>query len=522
MRIRDYQQACVNAVVRALARSNSVLCCMFTGSGKTVVFAQIANTYPEARILVICPMRELAWQGADVFQAWTGERPEIEMAAYRASDAWWGGSRVVVASRQTLLSGRGQKRYERFLGFDLIIVDEAHTQFSEPVLDMLREFQLHGGKVIGMTATPFRQDGRKLLDFYDEVAFDYGLKPGIEDAWCVPPVGRIVRCQDLDLRNVSISGGDYSAADLDMVMGCSRPLHQLCLVTQQERVGPAIAFLPGVASARAYAEMAANQYGMRAAWICGNTFLQSEDERNRVINQFRRGELDVLANCQIATMGFDAPVARTVILGRPTKSRSLWLQIVGRVTRPEAGSLDDPACHQTGTAGIEARRQAIAGSNKPYFKIIDITDASGNHSIRTSVDMFAKDDTPKEVIRRARQLAEEGEANPEDMLAQAAEDVRKARLIEDGLRSQRGQAGGRLHSQDLELTGGRKCVSQYRVPLRGKYAGQTMGEVPDDYIRWALKQPWLQSWQRRFFAAERSRRAAAQRDSQRAGESVSH
>ena len=512
MRIRDYQQACVNAVVRALDKSRSVLCCLFTGSGKTVVFAQIANTYPDARILVIVPMRELAWQGADVFHRWTGERPEMEMSEYRASDSWWGGGRVVVASRQTLLSGRGSKRYERFLGFDIVIVDEAHTQYSEPVLAMLREFQAHGASVIGMTATPFRMDGRLLRDFYEEVAFDYGLKSGIDDAWCVPPVAKLVRCQDLDLRNVSVSGGDYSAADLELVMGCSRPLHQLCLTTQQERIGSTIVFLPGVQSARAFAEMAASQYGMKAAFICGNTFIQSENERNRIINQFRRGEIDVLANCQIATMGFDAPIARTVILGRPTKSRALWLQIVGRVTRAEPGALDGDACHQPGPAGVEARRAAIAASGKPYFKIVDITDASASHSLRTAVDMFARDDCPKEVVKRARQLAEDGEANPEDMLAQAAEDIRKAKLVEEGLKAQRGRANGRLWGQDLELSG-RKCVSQYKVPVKGPHSGKVMGEVPDAYIRWAVRQPWLQAWQRRIFKQERDRRAAAQRHS---------
>jgi hypothetical protein len=165
---------------------------------------------------------------------------------------------------------------------------------------------------------------------------------------------------------------------------------------------------------------------------------------------------------------------------------------------------------------VEARRAAIAGSGKPWFKVVDITDCSASHSVRTAVDMFAAEGTPQDVIVRARQLAEEKDGDPLDMLAQAAEDVRKAKLLEEGLKAQKGQATGTLFATDVEL-GRKKCISEYRVPLRGKYAGRTMGECDDEYIGWAIKQPWLQPWQRSFFYRERSRRAAARRDSARAG-----
>lgn len=509
MRLRDYQDDCCEAVRSAMAVSQAILCVLFTGAGKTVVFAWLAKMFPQRRVLIIAPMRELCWQAAGTVDRVTGDMAELEMASSwaRMADEWGWGGRVVVASRQTLLSGR-VKRYKRFLGYELVIVDEAHTMMSEPVLEMLKELRDAGATVVGFTATPFRMDGKPLLSFYDTVAFDYGLESGIADWWCLPPVARLVRCADLDLRNVTISQGDFSASDLDAVMGASRPLHQLCLTTQRERSGATIAFLPGVASARAFAELAASQYGLRADWICGNTFLQSEDDRNRIINQFRRGELDVLANCQIATMGFDAPVAQTVILGRPTKSRTLWTQIVGRVTRPEPGSVDGKAwTGVSGEIGRLARRSAILASGKPFFKVIDITDSTASQSIRTAVDMFAKPDTPEPVLREARRLAEEQDGDPEDLLAQAAENVRKAQMLERGLRAMQGQASGRLVGQDIQL-GRKKDISEYKVPLRGRYAGKTMGEVDDGYIEWALRQPRLQSWQRSYFQRERARRRA--------------
>lgn len=502
MKARDYQERCCEAVLAAAARGlKRMLCVMFTGAGKTVVFSLLARLCHNSKVLVIAPMRELVWQCADTADRVTGEMADVEMGK-----TWSIDGRVIVASRQTLLSGR-EKRYKRLLGARIVIVDEAHTQFSEPMMRMLREFEEHGAMIIGFTATPFRMDGLRLLDFYQEVVFDYGLQAGIDDGWCVPPKAKIVRCADLDLSKVAVSGGDFSAQDLETVLGASRQLHQFCLTIQRERVGSALAFLPGVRSARALAEMAERQYGIRAAWVCGNTWMQPEDERNLIINRYKRGEIDLLANCQIATMGFDAPVTQTVFMFRPTKSRVLAMQIWGRATRPLPGVVDGDLLLSTPAM----RREAIDQSGKPCFRIIDVTDSTSHHSIVTAVDMFAKDACP-EVVRRARQLAEDGDAqDPGDLLAQAAEDVRKAKLIEEGLRAQRGQADGRLHSEEVQI-GRKKEINEYRVPLRGRYSGRTMGEVPDDYIDWALRQQSIKGWQRSYFSREKARRRALVRN----------
>jgi hypothetical protein len=156
-----------------------------------------------------------------------------------------------------------------------------------------------------------------------------------------------------------------------------------------------------------------------------------------------------------------------------------------------------------------ARIAAITASEKPWFKIVDVTDSVENHSIRTGVDMFAEEGTPREVLAEARRRAadEDAEAeDPADLLEKAAEDVRKAKLIEAGLKGMEGRAGGNVHGRDVSLDGRKKDISEYRVPLRGRYAGRTMGEVDDDYIEWALRNRSLAGWQRSFFAKEKARR----------------
>ena len=163
LRLRDYQTEVIDSLLDAMRRGvRSTLVGLFTGAGKTVIFSTLADRI-EGRTLIIAPMRELVWQAADKVRQATDSDPDIEMADFVAERDYWP-AKVVVASKQTLLSSRrGEKRYKRFDGFQLVIVDEAHLQCSEPVIEMLTFFQAQGAMVVGFTATPFRMDGRPML-----------------------------------------------------------------------------------------------------------------------------------------------------------------------------------------------------------------------------------------------------------------------------------------------------------------------------------------------------------------------
>jgi superfamily II DNA or RNA helicase len=496
MQARDYQRACVDAIIDAMADGHKgILVDAFTGAGKTVIFSLLARECFNSKVLILGHQRELVWQAADKIDAIVGEDAQVEMAQFWAQEG-----RVTVACTPTIMRGR----HRRFLGHRIVIVDEAHRQMSEAMLSVLREFQEHGAHIIGFTATPFRMDGKRLMDFYDHHAFSMGFQAGIDQGWCNPIKAKIVKCNYLDLKRVRVVGKEYSASDLDMILGCSRALHQMCLTVQKHRRGPALAFLPGVNTAQELAKLASREYGIKAEFICGDTGIQPEDERNRIMNLFRQGEIDLLCNCMVAAEGFDAPVARTVFMFRPTRSRTLALQIWGRVMRPLPGTVD-------GLETPEERHAAIAASAKPDCLIIDMTDSLNDHSIVTAVDMFAREDTPEEVRREARERAADEDAEPEgpeDLIAQAAEKLRKAKLLEEGLALLHGRAAGELHDQDVTVAGKKKCISEYKVPIRGKFAGRTMGEVDDGFIEWALRNPAIKGWQRSYFSRERQRRRA--------------
>lgn len=162
MILRSYQRECVDRNIDAMNRGvKSTLNSLFTGAGKTVIFVAMSEAI-DGRTLIITPMRELVWQAVDKVRAITDRYPDIEMAEYVADEGW--PSKVVVASKQTLLARRGgEARYRRLSGFQLVVVDEAHIMCSDTVVEMLRYFQDGGAMIAGFTATPFRMDGKPLM-----------------------------------------------------------------------------------------------------------------------------------------------------------------------------------------------------------------------------------------------------------------------------------------------------------------------------------------------------------------------
>ena len=159
MNLRDYQIQVIEQVEKAIASgARSMLVGLFTGAGKTVVFCELANRIT-GRTLIIAPLRELVWQAANKVREIVEVDPALEMAEFRSQEDEWWSPQIVVACKQTLVRGR----YKKFKDISLVIVDEAHMQYSPACLEMFKWFQDHGARVVGFTATPFRMDGEAMV-----------------------------------------------------------------------------------------------------------------------------------------------------------------------------------------------------------------------------------------------------------------------------------------------------------------------------------------------------------------------
>lgn len=342
---------------------------------------------------------------------------------------------------------------------------------------------------------------------YDVAICNLDLQWAIDHAWSVPPRCKIARIEGLDLSNVSISGDDFNQKQLQDAVEKEAYLHRVALITAFEREGQTVVFCPSVASSKGVCHYLNNNYGIPAVYVYGT---MPDDERVEALRKFKSHEAQVLVNCQVVAVGFDHPPTMTLILARPTRSRSFWLQCAGRATRPLPGVVDFEGSTE------ESRAAAIAASKKPYFKIVDCTDSTLDHRLITAVDMFvsASDDIKKEVRKRAAEAALPLTPEELDALAQAElEKKRLAQEIEARRLATQGRATGRLVGRDVDLTsGGKRCVGTYMNPLRGKYGGKKMSDLPDNYIEWACHAPTIRGWVKNLFMRERSRRHERRRE----------
>jgi superfamily II DNA or RNA helicase len=303
---------------------------------------------------------------------------------------------------------------------------------------------------------------------------------------------------------VNIVGGDFNQTKLQAELNKEANLHRACMITAEEMEGQTVLFTGSVFGVKGATEYLNRNYGISAVCVWGT---MPDEERADALAAFKSKQARVLVNCQVVAVGFDYPPTATLILARPTRSRSFWLQCVGRATRPLPGIVD----FEGGTSA--SRIAAIAASDKPHFKIVDCTTGTLDHTVITSVDMFCTS-SDEEVKKAVRQAAAKEPLTSEELAAKAAEEAAKiasAKAIEEMRRNTHGRGEGRIHGKEVDVTwrGGRS-VGTYNNPLKGKYAGFKLSELPDHYVEWAAYNPKLSGWIKGMFQKELGRRFGRQ------------
>lgn len=389
---RWYQREGIAAVHKSHETSDSTLVVAATGTGKSILFAEVANKYvlEHKRVLCLAHRKELVQQNANTLQWVTGELVDIEMAEEWASNR----ARVVSASVQTMSQ---LKRLERWDPdhFALVIADEAH-HFSSPTFKRILDH--FNAKILGVTATPDRGDEKALGKVFGDVAYVFDIVNGIEQGFLVPIVGKSVQIDDINLTTIGKTAGDLAAGELDDEMVRHvEGIVQKTLELEPDRQG--IWFWPGVKSA----ELACDRLNAIKPGCCA--FVSGEtpkEERDIIFRDYKRGVFQHLSNCAVVVEGTDIPSANMVVMGRPTLSRAFYAQAVGRGLRPQPGLVDVVP----GKEGAEARRRLIAGSLKPDCAVIDFHGNAGRHTLVTPEDILGGDYSDDE-IKLAKKVAKE-------------------------------------------------------------------------------------------------------------------
>jgi superfamily II DNA or RNA helicase len=418
MNLRPYQQLAVDSIESGWDTNSSQLLVLPTGTGKTVVFTHLVDRNAYGRTLILAHREELIWQAAAKVEVITGTKPSIEMANHHADEGFFRRSKVVVSSVQT------QNASNRLLKFDptqfsMVIIDEAHHAPAKSYRRIIDYYKKNNPdvKVLGVTATPDRADEKALGMIFDEVAYEYKIHDAITDGWLVPVKQRSVIVSSLDYSGIKTTAGDLNGKQLAAVMEYEKNLHGIATPTL-EIIGDrkTLVFAASVAHAERLCEIFNRHKFGSSEWVCGKTH---KDARRETLRRFAEGKTKILVNVGCFTEGFDEPTVEVIVLARPTKSRALFAQMVGRGTRTLPHIVD-------GLETPEERRNAIAASGKPCLEIVDFVGNSGRHKLIHTANLLGGVYSEEEIVRAKEVLANTDESKDVDeALQQAREELKE-------------------------------------------------------------------------------------------------
>ncbi|ODO09276.1 hypothetical protein I350_02876 [Cryptococcus amylolentus CBS 6273] len=371
--LRPYQEHAISSCLSALERGlRRIGVSSPTGSGKTTMFMSLIPQVPfyrskgkgKARVedgegkrkqtLIVVSSVELAEQAEAAAKRLLGPGWTVEVEQARRSAT--GLADVTVATYQTL---NKTERLSKFnpANFKLVIVDEAHHAAAHSYLKLLHYFNqdvtlpstvephtslTHGNKtpIIGFSATFSRNDQMALSAAFEEIVFHREISAMLKDGWLAPAKMTTVKA-NLQLDDVELNQqGDFKSSSLARKVDTPE-INDLLLATYLTRARERRSTLIFCVDLT-HVDNVTQRFrdaGIDARSVSSNS---RADIRKATVAGFGAGEFPILVNCEVLTEGTDIPEIDCVILARPTKSKNLLVQMVGRGLRlsPETGKSD--------------------------------------------------------------------------------------------------------------------------------------------------------------------------------------
>lgn len=321
--LRPYQHAIIAGCREAFrAGERAVLVQLPTGAGKTVTASTMVNGSAQRgkRCWWLTHRKELIHQASRTFHSI--DVPHGLVMGGTVSDPH---AQVQVGSIQTLA-----RRIGRLPDPDLIVFDETHHIGASQWQVLYDAYP--NARVVGLTATPWRLDGRGLGQWYQRMVSGPSVADLIADGSLASY--RLFAPSQPDMAGVGSVGGDYKRPDLARIM--DKPSITGDAVAHYRQLCPgkrAVAFAVSIEHSRHVADQF-NAAGIAAEHVDGGT---DAAVRDAAVARFTRGETLVLSNAELFGEGFDVPSIEAAILLRPTQSLSLYLQQAGRALRPAPG-----------------------------------------------------------------------------------------------------------------------------------------------------------------------------------------
>jgi superfamily II DNA or RNA helicase/predicted nucleic acid-binding Zn ribbon protein len=301
MQLRPYQLTAVDEIRGAFKEAKRVVLCLPTGAGKTVVFSEIVRRVLEKgrKVAIVTHRRELLSQAGKL------NRCDILMVE--------------------TLNNQIKRGVVNLSSYDLLVIDEAHIGNFRKILEGFDGF------VIGATATPVSKP--PMAQSYGKLINSVGIGELIAQGYLCNPITYAMH--PVNTSKIASRMGEFTAQGLDDAF--NRPkvyegvVQEFCKRWRQKK---AIVFCVNIEASINTADSFAREVGADRVYCVHSK--QPSAERVALVEAFTASANGILVNCGIATTGFDCPDIEVVVVNRATKSVALWLQMVGRGSRPTA------------------------------------------------------------------------------------------------------------------------------------------------------------------------------------------
>lgn len=361
LRPRDYQEHAHAALIEYVHRrpKDNPLVVLPTGTGKSLAMAMfvyhMAITYPTTRFMLCTHVKELiAGNHTTLKRLWPDAPSGIYSAGLNEREE---NARITFAGIQSVV-----KRAESFRKIDFFIVDEAHlvgkasgSQYIKFIND-LRRFN-PAMIVIGFTATAFRMGMGMLTDggVFDSIAFDGS--DGAAFLWFVKQgyLSRLVPRKpefQLDSNSVGVSSGEFIGSQASSALRdqniLQRSVDTMIQAAREEGRKKWLIFCQSIEDA----DLVADMFSYKGHAV--KSVHSQRSDRDEVLQELRDGKLQGVTNNNILTTGFDLPEIDMIGMLRLTRSPGLWVQMLGRGTRPVYAPGFDLSTQEGRLAAIEA------------------------------------------------------------------------------------------------------------------------------------------------------------------------
>ena len=320
LQLKEHQLAALKSLEEMRERHETIaLLYHATGTGKTVTAVSDAKRFGK-RTLFLAHTIELVNQAYDTFKSL---REGVSVGkfgdAVKEKDAF-----IVCGSIQNVALNLEMFREDEF---EYLIIDEAHHASADTYQKVLAYFKPKF--TLGLTATPERADDKDIIEIFKNTAHKLNIQTAVEIGELVP-----VRCirihTNIDLTNVRFNSVQYNIRDLESKIFVPER-NTLIVDTFMEYVSGkrTVIFCASVKHAEHIAEMI-RERGVTAAAVSGS---MKSSERKEMLVKFQKGEIKAMCACDLLNEGWDCPETEVLFMARPTMSKVLYTQQLGRGMR---------------------------------------------------------------------------------------------------------------------------------------------------------------------------------------------